>query len=126
MRYMMFIKATADYEAGVPPNPRLIAAMAKLAEEGARAGVLLAAEGLLPSAAGARVRYANGRCAVIDGPFAETKELVGGYAIVEAQSKQDALAHAERVVAVHAEAGVAEVEVEVRPLAGDARQAPAR
>src|SRR5258707_4823533 len=91
MRYMMIIKATKDYEAGLPPSPELMAGMAKLTEESVKAGTLVASGGLLPSSQGMRIRYAGGKRAVIDGPFAETKELIGGYAIVETNSKIEAI-----------------------------------
>lgn len=116
MRFMMLIKANKDFEAGIPPNPKLIAAMGQLAEEMTRSGVLLSTEGMLPSSAGTRIRYAAGKRSVIDGPFTETKELIGGFAIVRVPTRQDALALAERVVAVHIECGVPEFELEVRPL----------
>jgi hypothetical protein len=126
MRYMMLIKATDGYEAGASPNAALMTGMAKLGKEGARSGVLLAAAGLLPSSHGARVGHsARGRF-VIDGPFAETKELLGGYAIVEAKSRDEAIELAQRVVDIHVGAGEAEVEIEVRPLAGDPQPGPAR
>ncbi|CAG1009062.1 hypothetical protein BURK1_03611 [Burkholderiales bacterium] len=116
MRYMMMIKATPGYESGEPPPPALMEGMGKLTAEMMQAGVVLAAEGLLPSAAGTRIRYARGRQAVTDGPFAEAKELIGGYAIVRAASKAEALALAQRVVDVHVQAGVPEFEMEIRPL----------
>jgi hypothetical protein len=116
MRFMMMIKATQDFEAGVPPNRELMAGMGKLTAEMAQAGVLLASGGLQPSSRGARIRYSGGKRAVFDGPFAETKELIGGYAIVQAKSKEEAIELANRVVDVHVTAGVAEVEMEIRPL----------
>jgi len=123
---MMMIKATKDYETGLPPSPELMAGMAKLTDEGVKAGALLASGGLLPSSAGARIRYSGGKRAVIDGPFVETKELVGGYAILEASSKAEAMELANRVVDVHVNAGVAEFEIEIRPLFHDASFSPAR
>jgi hypothetical protein len=126
MRFMMLIKATEDYEAGVPPEPALMAGMAKLTEEGIKAGVLLASEGLEPTSRGARIRYSGGKRTVIDGPFAETKELIGGYAIVQAKSKEEAIELANRVVDVHVDAGVAEVEIEIRSLFHDVHFSPAR
>jgi hypothetical protein len=126
MRFMMLIKATEDYEASVPPDPALMAGMAKLTEEGIKAGVLLASEGLEPTSQGARIRYSGGKRTVIDGPFAETKELIGGYAIVQAKSKEEAIELANRVVDVHVNAGVAEVEIEIRQLFHDVHFSPAR
>src|SRR5262245_49681441 len=80
MRFMMIVKADADYEAGRPFDPALLDAVGRFAEQKANAGVLLQQGGLLPSSAGARVRVAGGKMSVTDGPFAETKELVGGFA----------------------------------------------
>ena len=116
MRYMMMIKATRDYEAGLPPNPQLMAGMGKLTEEMTKAGVLLASEGLQPSAKGTRIQYSGGKRVVTDGPFAETRELIGGYAILQAKSKEEAMQLANRVVDVHINAGIAEFEMEIRPL----------
>lgn len=126
MQFMMLIKATKDYEAGVSPSPELEAGMAKLTGEGTRAGVLLASGGLEPSSKGTRLRYADGKYTVIDGPFTETKELIGGYAIVQAGSRNEAIELANRVVNVHISAGVAEVEIEIRPLFHDVHFSPAR
>jgi hypothetical protein len=116
MRYMMLIKATKDYEAGIPPSQELIAGMEKLREEMMKAGVLLASEGLQPSSQGTRIKYSGGKRTVIDGPFAETKELIGGYAILQAKSKEEAIKLANRVVEVHIKAGILEFELEIRPL----------
>lgn len=116
MRYMMMIKATQDYEEGIPPNAQLMAGMGKLTEELTKAGVLLASEGLQPSSKGTRIKYSNGKRIVTDGPFAETRELIGGYAILEAKSKDEAIKLADRVVGVHIEAGIREFEMEIRPL----------
>ncbi|NLF11174.1 MAG: YciI family protein [Anaerolineaceae bacterium] len=91
MRFMIIIKADQDSEAGVMPSRELIEAMGKFNEEMARAGVLLAAEGLLPSSKGARVHFSGGRRTVTDGPFAETKELVAGFWIIQVDSLQDAI-----------------------------------
>jgi hypothetical protein len=91
MRYMMIIKATPDYEAGRPPNPALAAAMGALSEEMMRAGVVESVGGLFPSAKGMRLAYSHGRRSLVDGPFAETKELIGGFAIVNAASRDHAV-----------------------------------
>jgi hypothetical protein len=91
MRYMMMVKADSNYETGAPPDARLIAAIGKHAEDMARAGVLLETGGLLPSSQGARVRAAGGKLTVTDGPFIESKELIGGYAILQASSKEEAI-----------------------------------
>jgi len=116
MRYLMMIKGNADYEAGKPPPPALMAGMGKLAQEMAQAGLLLSTDGLLPSRNAMKLRHAGGRTSVIDGPFAEAKEVVGGYAIVRAATRDEAIALAQRVVDVHVAAGVPEFEMEIRPI----------
>ena len=103
MRFMMMVKANQDYEAGLPPNPELLGAIGKLTEDMTKAGVLVGTGGLLPSAkGGARVRVAGGKLTVTDGPFAETKELIGGYAIVEVKSRDEAVALGKRFMELHA------------------------
>ena len=91
MRFMILVKANADSEAGIMPSEELLAAMGKYNEELVKAGVMLAGEGLHPSSRGARVRFAGDRRTVIDGPFAETKELVAGYWLWEVKSKEEAI-----------------------------------
>jgi hypothetical protein len=103
MRFMMMITGGEAYEAGLPPHPKLIAAIGKLTEEMTESGVLLAAEGLLPSSKGARIRVSGGRVMVTDGPFAETKEVIGGLAIVRVKSKEEAIAIASSFMALHRE-----------------------
>jgi len=126
MRFMMMIKATKDYEAGLPPSPELMAGMAKLTEDNVKSGALLASGGLQPSSQGLRIRYSGGKRTVIDGPFAETKELIGGYAIISANSKAEAIELANRVLEVHVNARVAEFEIEIRPLFYDEHFSPAQ
>ena len=94
MRFMMIVKADRDYEAGAPPKPELMAAIGKLSEEMIKAGVLLDMGGLLPSSKGARIDVKQGRLTVIDGPFAEAKELIGGYAILQVKSREEAIERA--------------------------------
>jgi hypothetical protein len=103
MRFMMIVKADKDYEAGLPPSPELEAAMGKLTEEGIKSGLLLDTGGLLPSSKGARIRVGGGKMTVTDGPFAETKELIGGYAIIQANSKQEAIEQGRRFMQLHAD-----------------------
>jgi hypothetical protein len=91
MRFMIILKATRDSEAGKMPDEQLLAAMGKFNEELVQAGVLLAGEGLHPSSRGARVRFAGDRRTVIDGPFAETKELIAGFWIWRVKSKEEAI-----------------------------------
>ena len=97
MRFMMLVKASKDSEAGVMPNKELLAAMGELTEAMAKAGVLLAAEGLHASSKGARVTYTGRKRLVTDGPFAETKELLAGFWIIEVKSRAEALEWASRV-----------------------------
>ena len=91
MRYLMMVKGDDDYEAGKPPSPEMMAAVGAHAEKMAKAGVLLEMGGLLPSAAGAKVVIEKGKTRVVDGPFSEAKELIGGYAILKAESKEEAI-----------------------------------
>jgi len=99
---MMMVKADRNYEAGLPPNPELLAAIGKLTDEMVKAGVLVQTGGLLPSSNGARVRVSRGTLSVTDGPFPETKELIGGYAIVEAASRDEAIQLGRRFMELHA------------------------
>jgi len=91
MRFMIIVKATKDSEAGVLPTGELLAAMGKYNEELAKAGILLAGEGLQPSSKGARVRFSGPKRTVVDGPFAETKELVAGFWLWKVKSKEEAI-----------------------------------
>jgi len=91
MRFMIIVKATKDSEAGVMPDEKLLAAMGKFNEELAKAGVMLAGDGLHPSSKGARVRFSGAKRSVTDGPFAETKELIAGFWIWQVKSKQEAV-----------------------------------
>jgi len=93
---MMMVKATRDSEAGVMPSENLVAQMAKYHEELHKAGVLLDASGLQPSSKGWRVKYAGAKRAVIDGPFAEAKELIAGYTIIQVKSREEAMEWARR------------------------------
>ena len=97
MRFMMIVKANKDSEAGVLPTEEQLAEMAKYNEELVKTGVMLAGEGLQASSKGARVRYAGAKRAVIDGPFAETKELIAGFWLIQAKSKAEAIEWAKRV-----------------------------
>jgi hypothetical protein len=116
MRYMMIIKASPDYEAGRPPSPALITAMGALTEEMMHAGIVELSGGLLPSAMGTRLAYSQGRRSVVDGPFAETKELIGGFAIVNAESREHAVSLANRVLEIHIASGVTDFAMEIRPM----------
>lgn len=91
MRFMVMIKADKNTEAGVMPSEALLADMGRYNEELVRAGVLLAAEGLQPSSRGARVRFSGKERTVIDGPFAETKELLAGFWLIQVKSLEEAI-----------------------------------
>ncbi len=91
MRFMVMVKATKDSEAGVVPSEELLTAMGKYNEELAKAGIMLAGEGLQPSSKGARVRFSGSKRTVVDGPFAETKELVAGFWLWKVKSKEEAI-----------------------------------
>src|SRR3954449_5351744 len=91
MRFMVMVKATADSEAGQMPSMELLTAMGKYNEELVKAGVMLAGEGLQPSSKGVRVKFSGDKRTVIDGPFAETKELVAGFWLWQVKSKEEAI-----------------------------------
>jgi hypothetical protein len=91
MRFMVIVKATQDSEAGVMPSERLLTEMGQFNEELVKAGVMLAGEGLQPSSKGARVRFSGTKRTVIDGPFAETKELIAGFWLWQVKSKEEAI-----------------------------------
>lgn len=91
MRFMVIVKATKESEAGVRPSTKLLADMGKFNEELVNAGVMLAGEGLQPSSKGTRVRFSGKTRTVIDGPFAETKELIAGYWLWQCRSKEEAV-----------------------------------
>ena len=91
MRFMVIVKATKESEAGILPSEQLLADMGKFNEELAKAGVLLAGEGLQPSSKGARVRFSGAKRTVIDGPFSESKELIAGFWLIQVKSKEEAI-----------------------------------
>ena len=112
MRVMVIVKANSDSEAGALPSPELIEAMGKYNNELIAAGVMLDGGGLQPSAKGARVRIVRGQAVVIDGPFAETKELIGGYWIWQVKSLEDAIAWARKAPTE----GDRPFDLEIRPF----------
>jgi len=115
MRFMIIVKASKDMEAGVmPKDDKVFAAMAKYHEELHKAGALLDASGLQPSSKGWRIKYSGEKRTVIDGPFAETKELVAGYTLIRAKSKEEAMEWARRFPNPAVDGK--EAEIEVRPL----------
>ena len=91
MKVMVLVKASKDSEAGIMPSTQLLADMGKFNEELVKAGVMLAGEGLQPSSKGARVRFSGSERTVIDGPFAETKELIAGFWLWQVRSKEEAI-----------------------------------
>jgi hypothetical protein len=91
MRFIVMVKATRESEAGAPPDQKIMTEMGRFNEELVKAGVLLAAEGLHPSSKGARVRFSGDQRTVIDGPFAETKELIAGFWLLQVQSKEEVI-----------------------------------
>jgi hypothetical protein len=109
MRFMLIVKASRESEAGVMPTEQELADMARFNEEMVKQGVMLAGDGLQPSAKGARVRFEAGKPAVIDGPFAETKELVAGYWMIQAKSRAEAIEWARRAPFVDGEIEVRQV-----------------
>ena len=119
MRFMMMVKADSNYEAGHPPDAELMAVIGRHTVEMMKAGVVLENGGLLPSAKGARIRAAGGALTVIDGPFAEAKELIGGYAILKAASKAEAIKLGTDFMRLHQEVlgPTWQGELEVRQLA---------
>ena len=112
MRVMVIVKATKDSEAGVMPSAELLTAMGNYNEELVKAGIMLAGEGLKPSSAGKRVRFSGSKRTVIDGPFAETKELIAGYWIWQVRSMEEAVEWLKRCP----NPMPGESEVEIRPV----------
>jgi hypothetical protein len=111
MRFMMIVKASKDSEAGVMPEDKLIAAMTKYNEELLKAGALIDLTGLQPSSKGARVKFSGDKRTVIDGPFAETKELIAGYWLIQAKSKAEAIEWARRAPNPAGEGKEGEIEI---------------
>jgi hypothetical protein len=112
MRFMVLVKATKDSEAGKMPSEELLAAMAKFNEEMVKAGVMLEGNGLQSSSKGARVRFSGDKRTVIDGPFAETKELVAGYWVLQCKSLQEAVEWIKRCPNPHN----VDSEIEIRQM----------
>jgi hypothetical protein len=112
MRVMAIVKASQDSEAGKMPSEELLAAMGKFNEEMVEAGVMLAGEGLHPSSKGARVQFGGGERTVTDGPFAETKELIAGYWLMQVDSFEEAVEWIKKCPDPHQEGG----EIEIRQV----------
>ncbi len=117
MRFMILVKANADSEAGVLPSTEELAEMGRYNEELVKAGVMLAGEGLHPSSRGARVRFDGSERTVVDGPFAETRELLAGFWLIQAKSREEAVEWVRRIP-------FREGEVEIRQVFEDADFAP--
>ena len=112
MRFMVIVKATPDSEAGVMPDEKLLAAMGKYNEELVNAGVMKAGEGLHPSSKGARVKFSGANRTVVDGPFAESKELIAGFWLWELNSLEEAIEWVKRCPNPHHE----DSEIEIRQI----------
>ena len=112
MRFMIIVKATKDSEAGAMPSEQLLTERGKFNEELVKAGVMLAGEGLQPSSKGARVKFSGSKRTVIDGPFAETKELIAGFWLWQVKSKEEAVEWVKRCPNPHNE----DCEVEIRQV----------
>jgi hypothetical protein len=111
MRFMVMGMATKESEAGAPPTAEAIAAMQKYNEDLVKAGILLAAEGLSPTSKGARVKFSGDKRTVIDGPFAEAKEVVAGFSILQVKSLEEAIEWVKRAPNVFTSNGEAVVEI---------------
>jgi hypothetical protein len=112
MRFMVMIKATPQTEAGEMPSEDVLTAMGRYNEELASAGVLLGGEGLQPSRKGARVRFSDGQCSVVDGPFAETRELIAGYWLFQTASLQETIDWIKRCP----QSAIGDAEIEIRQI----------
>jgi hypothetical protein len=112
MRVMVVVKASKESESGAPPDEKILTAMGHFNEELVKAGVMLAGEGLHPSSKGKRVRFSGSTRSVVDGPFAETKELIAGYWIWKVKSIEEAVEWVKRCPNPHN----AESEIEIRPI----------
>jgi hypothetical protein len=111
MKFMMIVKANNDSEAGKMPSEELLAAMAKYNEELVKAGVVLDLTGLHPSSKGARVQFSGGKVTVVDGPFAETKELIAGYWLINVKSREEAIDWAKRAPNPYGPDGEGHIEI---------------
>jgi hypothetical protein len=96
MRFMVLVPASKESEAGILPDEKILAEMGKFNEELVKAGVMLAGEGLHPTSKGARIKFSNGKTTVTDGPFTESKELIAGFWLIQAKSKEEAIAWMKR------------------------------
>ena len=111
MRFMIIVKGNKDTEAGKMPEEALLAEMTAFHEELAKAGVLLDASGLQPTAKGFRIKYADGKRTIVDGPFTESKEVIAGYTLIQVKTREEALEWARRFPAPHGPGATGEIEV---------------
>lgn len=111
MRFLVMNKSNEENEAGIPPSKEVVEGVGKLMEESAREGVLISADGVHPSSRGARINFSEGKRAVTDGPFAEAKELIAGFVVIQVESKKAAIEWATRLAGV-----LGDVEIEVRRI----------
>jgi hypothetical protein len=111
MRYILLHKSNPDLEAGKPPSQEVITSAGRVLDEMVKAGVLLAAEGLMPSSTGTKIALSGGKRTVTDGPFAETKELIAGIALIQVKSKDEAIAWALRFSEIDPD-----TEIEIRQI----------
>ena len=125
MRFMMILKATAGSESGALPDADLLTEMGKYNEELIRSGVLLDGAGLQPSSKGARVHFSGARRSVTDGPFAETKELIAGFWMIQVKSKEEAIEWAKRCPPPHGSGAEAQIEIRQVFETADFPDAPA-
>ena len=121
MKYLTFIRHSESYREEGPP-PALLEAMGEFVQASLADGTLVETGGLLPSKDGLRVRLEDGKITVSDGPFSESKEVIGGYAVIEAKDREEAIELTKRFLAVHGDAW--DIECEVRPLDGDMEFGP--
>jgi hypothetical protein len=112
MRFMVIVKASKDSEAGVMPSEELLLAMGKFNEEMVKAGIMLAGDGLKPTSHAKRIKFEGNKRTVVDGPFAETKELIAGYWIIDVKSIEEAIEWMKRCPDPHSDGG----ELEIRPF----------
>lgn len=116
MRFMVIVKASKQSEAGVLPDQKILTEMGKYNEELSKAGIMLAGEGLHPSSKGVRVRFSGGKSTVLDGPFTETKELIAGFWLLQARSKEEVIEWVKRAPFDGPTPDGEEVEIEIRQV----------
>ena len=118
MRYLMTVMGNNDYECGRPPPQALYELMDKYIADVTARGIMRGAGGLAPTSAGVQLKAREGRIAVMDGPFSEAKEVIGGYAFIEVPTKAEAIRLATEFIEVHFKGGVMDVDVQIREVVG--------